>query len=684
MAKKVRDNTINIKQSVLKGHIGASKLVNDDWKTIAYSFPRTHIKTRFEDKELRYNGIYFLFGYEDGKEVVYVGQALKRSNGESILARLRDHDDSYTESYCDKWNWVIAITNDGDTWGPTELNALESIMISETPYKNSLNGRKQNSGGADLNAYMDKVTQIKAFITAVGFNVFNDITETENINIIDKTYESNVVEDLQNGMSRIPEIVTPHKVVKAMVDMLPADIWNPNTKFLDMACKGGEYLREVYDRLMETELLQSAFPNMIERSNHILNNQIYGIALSNISRDRAKKKLLNWDTNIKIIPNYINKLKGTEINYRPDGTRISIRDIFNDLFGGNMKFDVIIGNPPYNESDGGGDENRQSSKPLHSEFVNVALNDLKPKYLSFVMPCRWYVENDKYNKRIREQLFNGGLKEIHDYEKCSDIFNGVNIAGGVCYYIHDRDYHGETKIIFHNEGNTQINKLLDNAKPFYRSKIMMAVIEKVRKSTKIFMSDYVLTTGPFGFKRADKGSIIPDEYRDIKLIGANEEESFVSMDEITKNADKVHLFKVCTGYMKGSDAQVINPAWILYPNEVCTLTYMVVAYFNYFESANNCVKYLRTKFVRALLKITLTKQSFTADNYIVVPMQDFTSNSDIDWSQSITNIDQQLYRKYNLSSDEVAYIEAKIKSMESYTIQDIAAAYVNKQLNNQP
>ncbi len=365
MAKHVKDNTINIKQSSIQGHIGANKLINNDWKTIAFSFPREQLNAKFTEEELRYNGIYFLFGYENGKEVVYIGQASKRANGESFLARLREHNDSATESYRDKWSWVVAITNEGDTWGATELNALESIFINEIPAESSLNGRKQNNGGADLTYYEDKVTQIKALITAVGFTIFNDIADEENINIIDETVTYGVVEDLQKGMTRIPEIVTPQRVVKQMVDTLPADIWNSKTKFIDIACKGGEYLREIYDRLMETEVMKSLFPNIIERSNHILKNQIYGIALSQVSLERTTKKLLGEDRNIKVIPQYIDiiKLRNKDL----------ISKAINKEFGENMNFDVVIGNPPYQESTGSG-LNGSGGTALFDRFIICGVN----------------------------------------------------------------------------------------------------------------------------------------------------------------------------------------------------------------------------------------------------------------------------------------------------------------------
>lgn len=161
MAKVKKDNvssTINIKSLPIQCHIGASKFANDDWGTIAFSFLRTDLSLKFIDKELRYNSIYFLFGYEDGHEVAYVGQALKRRNGELALARLGEYDKSTSEQYGDKWSWIIAATNKDDICGATELDALESILIWEVPEENNLNGREQNNGGADASLYKDKVT----------------------------------------------------------------------------------------------------------------------------------------------------------------------------------------------------------------------------------------------------------------------------------------------------------------------------------------------------------------------------------------------------------------------------------------------------------------------------------------------------------------------------------------------
>ena len=270
--------------------------------------------------------------------------------GESVLARLREHDQSTTEEYREVWNWAVVVTNKNDSWTLDDLNALENIFYSEIPAEQRLNGNTPNAGGADFTYYDDKTNQIKALISVIGFSVFTEKTEVENIQVTSETNEFSIVEDLQNGMARIPEIVTPHKVVKAMVDMLPDEVWNSHTVFLDPACKGGEYLREIYDRLMNNELLQSEFPNTIERSNHILNTQLYGIALSHVSFERTNKKLLGFGNNIKIIPNYIDVLK-IKFNNSEEKKKY-IKEKLKEAFGKEMTFDVVIGNPPYQKING--------------------------------------------------------------------------------------------------------------------------------------------------------------------------------------------------------------------------------------------------------------------------------------------------------------------------------------------
>ena len=403
--KNTTNNTINIKTLNVKSHIGSAKYVNDDWGTVAFVIPRNELQMSFEDIELQYNCIYFLIGFENNKEMIYVGQAKKRNNGGSVLKRLREHDDSTTEKYRDVWDWVIVVTNKNDTWGLDDLNALENAFYHEIPAEQNLNGNNPNSGGADYEVYIDKIKQIKNYITSIGFTVFADTEDTEKIQITSEVNEYTIVEDLQNGMARIPEIITPQKVVKAMVDMLPEEVWSSHTVFLDPACKGGEYLKEIYDRLMETESIIAEYPNQFERSNHILLNQLYGIALSQVSLERTTKKLLGCGANIRVIPDYINKLKGFNLGSRPDGSQNNILDILNKEFGREMKFDVVIGNPPYQKTNGNVTEGSVASgESIYQLFFENAtrISDI----VCMITPAKWFAGNKKLDN-MRKILLTG-------------------------------------------------------------------------------------------------------------------------------------------------------------------------------------------------------------------------------------------------------------------------------------
>ncbi len=420
-------NIINIKSLPVQAHIGASKYVNDDWGTIAFIIPRNQLQLRFADPELRYNCIYFLFGYDQTTEKVYVGQAKKRNNGESVLARLREHDTSTTERYCDIWEWVVVCTGKEDTWSLDDLNALEHAFYNEIPIGQNLNGNNPNSGGANYDTYTDKIKQIKNYITSIGFNIFADTEDTEKIQVTSEVNENTIVEDLQNGLARIPEIVTPHKVVKAMCDMLPPEVWNDQTVFLDPACKGGEYLREIYDRLMDCEILQAKYPDEFERSNHILGKQLYGIALSQVSLERTTKKLRGYDHNLRVIPSYISKLKGIGLGSRPDGTSKTMQDILNEEFNRDMKIDVVIGNPPYQESNRGGARGIGGTT-LYDKFINNAIN--VSDIICMVTKNNWFQSD--ILRPTRDLMIRAGIQEIINYPIIKELFKGVDVA--VCIF----------------------------------------------------------------------------------------------------------------------------------------------------------------------------------------------------------------------------------------------------------
>ncbi|MBP3799924.1 MAG: Eco57I restriction-modification methylase domain-containing protein [Bacilli bacterium] len=661
-ASKQKDNTINIHSYPVQMHVGSQKFVNDDWGTMAYIIDRREIQNKFADPELRYNCIYFLFGYENNMEMCYVGQAKIRNDGESVLARLREHDKSTTEKYCDVWDWAVVVTNKNGSWTLDDLNALEHAFYAEIPVEQNLNGNNPNAGGADFDSYIDKIEQIKKLVTTIGFSIFAEKVETENIQVISETNEFSIVEDLQNGMARIPEIVTPHKVVKAMVDMLPADVWNDKTVFLDPACKGGEYLREIYDRLMENEVMQSKYDNPIERSNHILSEQLYGIALSQVSLERTTKKLMGFGMNIRVIPSYIEILKTKFVGEVSEADkREYIMNILNKEFGKTMNIDVVIGNPPYQKDSERGTQGAVSIYTLFMELANNILSNNKETAIcSMIVPARWIcnagsrgIEESWVKKEIKSNKY----RKIHIEEDSKRIFNGVDIKGGIMYYIKDMNYSG--KCIVSNE-----SRYLDDAGigKFIQSAIEANILKKVTNISKKYMNEIVSSYSPFGLQ----SNVICKTTGDIKLHRTRGEIEHVSIEDIPKGHDILSKYKVFVplSYGDGKKGEVLNNIKVVGPNEACTSTYVSIYPTDDIDIAKNIAKYLHTRLFNLLIGEIKVTQSASKEVYQLVPLQDFTNNSDIDWSQSIADIDKQLYKKYGLSQEEIDYIEKTIKPME--------------------
>ena len=325
-----------------------------------------------------------------------------------------------------------------------------------------------------------------------------------------------------------------------------------------------------------------------------------------------------------------------------------------------MIFNVIIGNPPYNDiKNGGGSETNQNSKQLYTYFVEKGL-ELNPCILELIIPCRWYTESDKEYVSMRDSLSDGHLQKIVDYPNSKEVFDEVSIVGGVCYFIYNVEHNGLCDF----QSNEVIDSIeLKSGQKIIRYKEMRNIVNKVALRAEKTLDTKVSTTAPFGFKRADRGSVIPTDYFNIKLISA-EDETYVNIEEIEKNVELVSKYNVYVGYTQALNDGVLSSLGILKPNEVCTLTYLILDSFNTLEEAENCLKYMKTRFVRALIKAITSTLGVTAKNYSLVPLQDFTSNSDIDWSQSINNIEHQLCEKFSLTPEEIQYIEQTIKPME--------------------
>ena len=661
---------INIQSVSLPYSIGSMKFTNSDWTTEAFLFPRDTDISKVTDNDLNANALYFLIGTDGITEKIYVGQGKKRNSGEAVLRRLREHKDSVTESYRNHWSYIIVLTSSNDSWTEGDVSALERIFYNFIPAENRLNG---NEPRGDLSIECsEKVEHIKAYLEVIGVNLFISSEETqEQITVQQIIEESEAVEDLHKGSRSIPEIVTPLKVVKKMVDLIPEEMFNSDTVFFDPACKGGEYLKEIYDRLMESEALKAKFPSIIERSNHILTNQLFGIALSQVSYERTKNKLLGFAYNIRIIGGYIEKLKDLQkqgiCNYH--NTQYTYQGLLEEVFGRKMNIDIVIGNPPYQENNGGGRDG-MSGKTIYDRFIDTSLG--LAKMVCMIVKDNWM--SYKGLEYTRNNIIKHGLVKIIDYPIPKEVFNNVGVAVNI--FLVSNGYEGNTHFIEIRNGKktSEYSEKLEACAHIPTCAEEIAIMKKIKACSNKWFSDHVESAYPFGIKSNGvnkegyvvDSSVIPTEEYDIPIMFMDNSNdtylSYISRDSIQKNEDKIKEYKIICGLQLNRNSRIITNIHGLKPSSICSGSFgLLYSSGSELETINAC-KYIKTKFFRSILYWCIdTKSTVAPYRFEMIPEQNFSSQSDIDWSQSIDNIDKQLYQKYNLSTDEINYIESTIK-----------------------
>lgn len=476
------------------------------------------------------------------------------------------------------------------------------------------------------------------------------------------------------------EVFTPPVLANRMIDLLPEELFhNPKTTFLDPFCKSGVFLREIVKRLDVG--LQEIIPDRQERIDHILHKQVFGIAITELTSYLSRRSVYcSKSADNKYSVSHFDKPEGN-IKYHAlhhtwengkckycgasqsvydrgdDAEQYAYQFIHTDnpktLF--NMKFDVIIGNPPYQLDDGG---NGASAKPIFHLFVNQA-KKLNPRYLSLIIPARWFAGGKGLDSFRDEMLHDDRLREIHDYNNASDCFPGVEIKGGVCFFLWDRDNRGLCDVFTHKEDNivSQMERPLleENCDIFIRHNNAINILKKIQQFREESFSSIVSTRKPFGFATnfSDFGTLQNPNY--VKLY-ANQKQGFVDKKLITKNIDWVDKYKLLIPKAVGSGD--MSKDWIKPilsgKNECCTETYIIIGPFENKEITQNVYSYTQTKFFHLLLGLKKITQDTTQKVYQFVPMQDFSHP----WT------DEMLYKKYGLTEEEIAFIESMIKPME--------------------
>ena len=453
-------------------------------------------------------------------------------------------------------------------------------------------------------------------------------------------------------------------------------VYHPETKIIDINAKTGLYPLHAAMSLYY-QYVQNNDDNRFDADSvyrGILENNIYAIAKTPMAKTITERTLMGYKkykTNVAYVENFSNTLKSSI-----DEGKKQVEEAFEKV-----KFDVVIGNPPYQESDN--KSGNGSATPLYDKFIELSIS-IKPKYITLITPSVWFLGGKGLDNFRRKMLEDIHVKSFHNYVTPSDVFQNVSLRGGVNFFVWDSNFNN-TKYHIHTE-TIKNNEIVDNSNRPYRLLDLDLFISDSRAYTflqnlldkkfidldfenkKLMLYSFVSERNPFGIATTMKDFAEESDNNDVKIYASKGREGFVPSSTINRNRELVDSYKVLTAFANniGTDLPDDNLNTIISePNSACTETYLVIGGNLELtrDTANNLSKYLKTKFVRLLIMLAKANQNGTRKTYRFVPLQNFSKNPDIDWSQSIAEIDQQLYRKYELSEEEIMFIEENVKEM---------------------
>ncbi len=511
----------------------------------------------------------------------------------------------------------------------------------------------------DMNIRIAKNIELRRDILEIllSMNPFNLSDLDYKIQNINKLANDDGVEPIERcttamrkfGRMSESEVVTPIKIADEMVAALPIEDFNKESRILDISSKQGEFAIALYKR----------FGDMIK-------DNIYSIPSSKIAYEFTRKIY-------EALGMPLENIYTDFISY--DIIKEENTQIIEELKG--MNFDAVIGNPPYQLSDGGA---KASAKPIYNNFVDLA-KAISKTYVSIIMPTRWYAGGKGLDEFRDEMLNDNHIQELHDFLNPADLFPDTNIRGGVCVFTRNTNYDNsqmQVKVVTHQTNKAPITVMRPlrsgDSDIFIRHGIAISIIDKVNRFAGFSsFSKIVSSRKPFGLD----GNFTKDEKfrsasgglkRSVICYGKSKQIGYVELDEITKKKDWINKYKVYTPRANNIGTELNDDnlnTFIGEPNTICTESYIVLgADLNLnLYSAQNLSTYCKTKFVRFMHSLSKASQDATAKTYKFVPIQNFSESSDIVWSKSVAEIDYQLYTKYRLGKDEVDFIESSIKTM---------------------
>src|SRR6202167_569014 len=503
------------------------------------------------------------------------------------------------------------------------------------------------------------------------------------------------------------EVFTPPEFANRMLDTLTeawaasrsgANLWaDKKVRFLDPCTKSGVFLREITSRL--TAGLVDEIPSLQERVDHIVTKQDFGIGITYLTSLLARrsvycskdasgehslaKSFANDSGNIWFermqhewadgkctycgaSQKALDLGEGRETHAYAFIHTDNIKTRAAELFGGNMQFDVIIGNPPYQLDDGG---HGSSAAPIYQLFVENAL-DLDPRYAVFVTPSRWMAGGKGLDKYRARMLSDKRMRSIVDYPKLYEGFPGVKIRGGISYFLWDRDYNGPCEVQTIWDGKPTgpaVARYLDAYDILVRRNEAVPILEKIKARGEPTLDGRVSSQKPFGLRTFFHGKPDPKRLKNpVKLFGS-QKISWVERSAIPTNAAWIDRWKVLMTRVQGTSAAVetkfLSRPIIAEPGTACTESYVVAGLFDNEVEAKHYGGYLRTRFARFLVSLRKSTQDAPKNVYGFIPDLPPTR----EWT------DAKLYKRYGLIEAEIAFIESQVAEHDSELFDEIAA-----------
>jgi site-specific DNA-methyltransferase (adenine-specific) len=500
--------------------------------------------------------------------------------------------------------------------------------------------------------------------------------------VLASNYNPDVLSCIANLSS--DEVFSPPQLVNRILDILPADLWSDKkVTFLDPGSKSGVFLREIVKRLDKG--LEKQIPDRQKRLNHIFKNQVFGLAITELTALLSRRsvycsKAANGKYSVcEVFDNPQGNIHFRRVEHAWDDGRCvfcgASKDTydrgkeseshayefihtksFDEVF--NMRFDVIVSNPPYQMGSDGGTRDI----PIYHKFVEQA-KKLNPRFLSMIIPSRWMAGGLGLSEFRRTMLQDRRIRTLVDYERMDEVFPGVDFEGGVCFFLWDRDNEGDCAVttISGDDGIGPVARNLTEYDIFVRDIRGLKILRKVLSAGEVSITEILSVDKEFGwtsnfteFHEKQRSNDVALYYnrKGKRLVG------WIDRKAVVKSTHLIDKWKVMVPQAYGErgarPAMVLGPSFIAASPSVCTQTYLFF-YVASRKEANSLNSYLRTKFFRFLVSLRKNTQHATRSTYTWVPQQS--------WDRVWT--DEALYKKYGLTKDDIAFIESRIRPTDS-------------------